>query len=115
MANLSNMKLGTKLIGGICILLAVICGGMAVLSYRAASKSLQKAIEEAMPAFATDGAKIVGARLATYRTGIEALADLQRMKSMDWKTQLPALESAVKKYGYLPPVKPAKPSKEASR
>ncbi len=101
MANLSNMKLGTKLIGGICILLAVICGGMAVLSYRAASKSLQKAIEEAMPAFATDGAKIVGARLDTYRTGIEALADLQRMKTMNWETQLPALESAVKKYGYV--------------
>ena len=91
MKNISNLKIGTKLIGGICILLAVICGGMAILSYRAASKSLQKSIEEALPAFAVDGAKIVGARLDTYRTGIEALADLQRMKSMDWNTQLPAL------------------------
>ena len=101
MTNISNLKIGTKLISGICILLAVICGGMAILSYRAASKSLQKSIEEALPAFAVDGAKIVAARLDTYRTGIEALADLQRMKSMDWKMQLPALESAVSKYKYL--------------
>ncbi len=101
MATLSNLKIGTKLIGGICILLALVCGGMAVLSYNAASKSLQKTIEEALPAFAADGAKIVGARLDTYRTGIEALANLQRMKSMDWKTQLPALEAAVVKYGYM--------------
>ena len=101
MKNISNLKIGTKLIGGICILLAVVCGGMAILSYNAASKSLKKTIEEALPAFAADGAKIVAARLDTYRTGIEALANLQRMKSMDWSTQREPLESAVAKYGYL--------------
>ena len=101
MTNLSNLKLGTKLIGGICILLALVCGGMAVLSYNAASKSLKKAIEEALPAFAADGAKIVDERLNTYRTGIKALANLQRIKGMEWNVQLPALESAVAEYGYL--------------
>ena len=100
MKKISNLKIGTKLVGGICLLLAVVCGGMAVLSYRASSAALQKSIEESLPNMATESARYVASRLTAYRIGIEALADLQRMKSMDWTTQQPALANAIAKYGY---------------
>ncbi len=101
MKKLNDLTIGTKLIAFSCILLAVVCGGMATLSYRSAARALQGTIEASIPASATDGAKYIGARLDAMRTIFQGLADLNRTKSMEWEQQLTVLKSSIEKYGYL--------------
>ena len=101
MMNLKQLKLGSKLVGGSCLLLLLICGGMGLLSYRAASHALQNSIELSLPSMAKESAKYVRVRLDNYLLGIEGVANRLVIKSMDWKKQRPALENETKRLGYL--------------
>ena len=101
MKKLSEFSIGSKLVGGICILLALSCGGMAVLSYRAASASLHKSVEESLPAVAKEAAKYISLRLDYYRLGIESIANRNVIRNMDWEIQQKALTEEIKRVGYL--------------
>ena len=101
MKSLKNVGIGAKLAMGICILLAFVCGGMAVVSYRAASGALQNNIEQSLPSVATEAAKYVATRLDVLRVGIEAIAARNVVRGMDWPTQKTALEEETKRRGYL--------------
>ena len=99
MAIFSNMKIGTKLVGGICALLILSCVGMSVMSYRAGSAALEKTITEALPTLAEESAKYIRTRLDNYIVSAEAIASRNVIRSMDWAQQAPALEAETKRLG----------------
>lgn len=96
-----KLNIGAKLIGGICILLLIVCGGMGILSYRTAARALQKTIEEALPTVAEEAALNLRLRLDNYLMGIEGVASRNFIRGMDWELQVRAMGKMTKLHGYL--------------
>ncbi len=74
---------------------------MALVSYRAASTSLHKSVEESLPAVAKEAAKYISLRLDYYRLGIESIANRNVIRGMDWEIQRKTLEGEIQRVGYL--------------
>lgn len=101
MKRVMDFRIGTRIVGGICLLLGVVCSGMGIVSYRAAARSLQKGVEDALPTVAVEAARYVRARLDYYRLGIESTALRNVLREMNWEAQACAMEELTERFGYL--------------
>ena len=98
---LKNAKLKTKIIGIVCMLLAVVCIGFGVASYRTSANAIEKRVNESLPQIAEDAGKLINARLAVYFVGIDTAANRLVIRSMDWSKQLPALKEEISRQGFM--------------
>ena len=98
---LENLRIRTKLVGGICILLLVSCGGLGIIAYQMTTGVLQKTITEALPNIAVESAKFIRSELDKQTLAIEGIAGRLVIRSMDWTKQKPALESEINRIGCL--------------
>ena len=74
------------------MLLAVVCIGFGVASYRTSANAIEKRVNESLPQIAEDAGKLINARLAVYFVGIDTAANRLVIRSMDWSKQLPAIK-----------------------
>ncbi|WP_028575798.1 methyl-accepting chemotaxis protein [Desulfonatronovibrio hydrogenovorans] len=98
---MKNLKISIKLLGGICILLILACGGMGFIGYYSASSALEKNIHEALPTMAEDSAKLIRSTLDFHLMAIESVAFRESIRSMDWNQQLPVLTEELERLDYL--------------
>ncbi|MCW7753963.1 methyl-accepting chemotaxis protein [Desulfobotulus sp. H1] len=96
-----RMSIGAKLMTGVVVLLILTCSGMGFFSYRAAYQTLHNTIEESLPVIAEEGAKYIRGQLDNYILGIESVAQRQVIRSMNWQEQRLAMESEVRRLGYM--------------
>ena len=80
---MKNYKLKTKIIGVVCILLAVVCAGFGVSSYRTSASAIEKRVNQSLPQIAEDAGKLINATLGVYFIGMEAVANRLVIRSMD--------------------------------
>lgn len=97
MSCLNNVRISVKLTAGICALMIVCCVGLGFLSYSAASNSLQKSIEESLPKLAQQSAKQIRGVLDNYMIAVEAIANRNVIRGMDWAVQKRYLEEEIKR------------------
>ncbi len=98
---LKNAKLKTKIIGIVCMLLAFVCIGFGVASYRTSANAIEKRVNESLPQIAEDAGKLINARLGIYFVGIDTAANRLVIRSMDWSKQLPALKEEMARQGFM--------------
>ena len=98
---MKNYKLKTKIIGVVCILLAVVCAGFGVSSYRTSASAIEKRVNQSLPQIAEDAGKLINATLGVYFIGMEAVANRLVIRSMDWEKQLPALKEEISRQGFI--------------
>ena len=98
---LKNAKLKTKIIGIVCMLLAFVCIGFGVASYRTSASAIEKRVNESLPQIAEDAGKLINARLGVYFVGIDTAANRLVIRSMDWSKQLPALKEEMSRQGFM--------------
>ena len=98
---LKNAKLKIKIIGIVCMLLAFVCIGFGVASYRTSANAIEKRVNESLPQIAEDAGKLINARLGIYFLGIDTAANRLVIRSMDWSKQLPALKEEMARQGFM--------------
>ena len=98
---LNNAKLKTKIISIVCILLAVVCIGFGVASYRTSATAIENRVNESLPQLAEDAGKLINATLGVYFVGMDGVANRLVIRSMDWSKQLPALKEEITRQGFI--------------
>jgi methyl-accepting chemotaxis protein len=97
---MKNLSVGVKMVGGFVILLMIVCGGLGYIAYERASSAALSQVRENIPRMAADGARLVRSRMDYHLLAIESVADRNVIRSMNWETQLPALEEETRRLGY---------------
>ncbi|SFG12707.1 Cache domain-containing protein [Desulfotomaculum arcticum] len=92
-----------KLILYIAIILLLVCGGLGVIAYQNAAKSLIANAEETLPVLAVEGSKIVENKLDGQLSVLEANAARERVSNVDntWEDKKLILNNEVKRMGHL--------------
>lgn len=98
---LNNTKLKTKIIGIVCMLLAFVCIGFGVASYRTSATAIEKRVNQSLPQIAEDAGKLINATLGVYFVGMDGVANRLVIRSMDWSKQLPALKEEIARQGFI--------------
>lgn len=83
------------------MLLAFVCIGFGVASYRTSANAIEKRVNESLPQIAEDAGKLINARLGIYFVGIDTAANRLVIRSMDWSKQLPALKEEMARQGFM--------------
>ncbi|WP_031388597.1 methyl-accepting chemotaxis protein [Desulfonatronum thiodismutans] len=98
---MKNIPIGAKLIGGLSLLLVLVCGGLGYIAYDRASTAVTNVVHENMPTMAEEGAKLVRSHLDYHLLAVQSVANRNAIRSMDWSQQAPVLEDENKRHGYL--------------
>lgn len=80
-----------KLTGTVSLLLLLVCGGLALVSYHAASRILQNSIEETLVSLSDKSGRYIGSVIQSYRNHVEMAADRYVIRGMNWELQQGAL------------------------
>ena len=83
------------------MLLAFVCIGFGVASYRTSANAIEKRVNESLPQIAEDAGKLINARLGIYFVGIDTAVNRLVIRSMDWSKQLPALKEEMARQGFM--------------
>lgn len=73
----------TKLVVFMGILLIVVCTGLGISSYITSSRALISNVEEVLPQVAQEAARVVESRIEGHLTGLEVMANRDRIKNAD--------------------------------
>ncbi|MEG6549519.1 methyl-accepting chemotaxis protein [Desulfocurvibacter africanus] len=96
-----NLGIGSKLALSIGGVLLAVCLGLSIISYQYASGALTENVEEYVANKAADAAKLVANKVRFYQFAVEAIANRNVIKSMDWESQSPALIHDRDHYGFV--------------
>ncbi len=97
---MKNLRIGVKLVGCMSLLLILVCASLGYIAYNRASASAFDQLRENIQLMAGDAAKIVRGQLDYQLLAIEATANRNVIRSMDWELQQPVLMQDIKRFGY---------------
>lgn len=91
----------TKLIMSFSVLILISTTLLGVILLNRASVTLTKEAEKSLVTLATEGAKLTEERIEVQRQGIELIAGMLDIQSMEWEKQKPALERQVERTNFI--------------
>jgi methyl-accepting chemotaxis protein len=97
----ANMRLKTKLIGMVSLLLILACGCLAVLATVTFRKEMTRSTGVALVNMAKEGASLVRSNLDVQLTAVKAVAARNVIRGMDWNRQKTVLSEESKRLHYL--------------
>ncbi|MEN6324859.1 MAG: methyl-accepting chemotaxis protein [Syntrophomonas sp.] len=83
------------------ILIVLICGGLGLTSIIYSSDTINNIMQDKLSGNATDGAKLIANNIEAELRVMKKIANHTVIKSMDWDTQLPALQEEAEIENYL--------------
>ncbi len=99
---MGRMKISSKLILGIVVLLLLVSTLIGALSYKQAYDAVHSQVESNIPQMSVSGAKIVKSKLDYFIVAIEGVAGRNVIRSMEWEEkQRGALEFETKRLSFL--------------
>ena len=94
-------SIGSRLMLYFSLTILIIGGGLGIIAYNEASNALQDNSRNSLAELATQAATIVIHDCESDITMMEMIANRNVIKSMDWETQLPALQEEAARHGFL--------------
>jgi methyl-accepting chemotaxis protein len=94
-------SIGSRLMLYFSLTILIIGGGLGIIAYNEASNALQDNSRNSLAELATQAATIVIHDCESDITMMEVIANRNVIKSMDWETQLPALQEEAARHGFL--------------
>ncbi|OAA93900.1 methyl-accepting chemotaxis protein [Clostridium coskatii] len=93
----------SKLMLAMGLLLAIICIGLATISYYTSSKALIGNVNEVLPQIAKESAKTVHSRVESQLNALEAIASETQISDMNnsWENKKVILDTEVKRSGHI--------------
>lgn len=98
---MKRVSIRVQLMAGFLILLGGVCAGLGVIATRQATHSSLQQTEENIVLMAETGAKLIRSYLDYHLVALEAIANRNVIRSMDWTLQRPALEAETSRMHYL--------------
>jgi len=93
-------SIATRLMVYFSLSILFCCAGLGLISYQVASNTLMSTIKTDVTAKAQDISSLVSAKLEHNLSEIEDLSVRSEIITMDWNTQLPVLQTEMKRQGY---------------
>ena len=98
---MAKMTIRMKLIGGMLILLTLVCSGLGYIAYDRAKEAAFFQAEENIVAVARYGGELAKNRLDYHVAVLQGIANRHVVRSMDWEQQRPAFENEITRMKYL--------------
>ncbi len=95
------LTINKQIVGATILLLSIVALGVGIISYLLAFNAMEKQQEETAPQMAILGSQIIRNKLDSYLFTINAIAERNDIRSMDWNIQKPVLEQEIKRVGFL--------------
>jgi len=95
-----KMKIGTKLVVIVSLLLIISVGSVAILTYETSASNLNTSAEKELANRAYDNSIVIGNKTAEIKAQIDGVAIRNVITSMDWNTQKAPLLDHMKKLQY---------------
>ncbi len=95
------MKLSSKIVVYIVVLVLVIAAGLGFTSVFIANRVVNKMAEQSLKMQAELGEKLVNERITSQLAILQEVANRPEVKSLDWETQRENLRDDVQRLGYL--------------
>ena len=96
-----KITIRTKLIGGMLLLVSLVCCGLGYIAYDRAKQAALVQADENIVAVARYGGELAKNRLDYHVAVLQGIANRQAIRSMDWAQQRPALENEIARMKYL--------------
>ncbi|MGI6451867.1 MAG: PAS domain S-box protein [Syntrophomonadaceae bacterium] len=94
-------RFSSRFIIYITIMLLVVCGGLGIVSYCSASRTVLNKIQQNLTGQAQLGTALVAAGIESRLNTLDAIAQRPEIRSMVWEEQLPVLQQESQRLGYL--------------
>jgi methyl-accepting chemotaxis protein len=98
---MAKLTIRTKLIGGMLLLVSLVCSGLGYIAFDRAKQAIFTQAEENIVAVARYGGELAKNRLDYHVAVLQGIANRHVIRSMDWGQQRPALESEISRMKYL--------------
>ena len=98
---MAKLTIRTKLIGGMLLLVSLVCCGLGYIAFDRAKQATFTQAEENIVAVARYGAELAKNRLDYHVAVLQGIANRHVIRSMDWNQQRPALENEIARMKYL--------------
>ncbi|NLD91438.1 MAG: methyl-accepting chemotaxis protein [Fibrobacter sp.] len=95
------LTINKQITGATILLLSIVALGVGIISYLLAFNAMEKQQVETAPQMAIQGSQIIRNKLDSYLFTINAIAERNDIRSMDWNIQKPVLEQEIKRVGFL--------------
>ncbi|ERP39195.1 methyl-accepting chemotaxis protein [Chitinivibrio alkaliphilus] len=96
-----NMGIQKKIAGGIIFLLTLSCLVLGILAYSVAANLVRTTLAETLTTFARENSEEITLHIQNHLLTLEAVAERNHIRSMDWELQLPALREQRERWGFL--------------
>ncbi|GAB6111884.1 methyl-accepting chemotaxis protein [Desulfomicrobium salsuginis] len=98
---MEKVTIRTKLIGGMLLLVCMMCSGLSYIAYGRAKQAALIQVDENIIAVARYGGDLARKRLDYHVAVLQGIANRNAIRSMDWNQQRPALENEIARMKYL--------------
>lgn len=95
------LTINKQITGATILLLSIVALGVGIISYLLAFNAMEKQQVETAPQMAIQGSQIIRNKLDSYLFTINAIAERNDIRSMDWNIQKQVLEQEIKRVGFL--------------
>ncbi len=95
------LTINKQITGATILLLSIVAFGVGIISYLLAFNAMEKQQVETAPQMAIQGSQIIRNKLDSYLFTINAIAERNDIRSMDWNIQKQVLEQEIKRVGFL--------------
>ncbi len=97
---MAKITIRTKLIGGMLLLVSLVCCGLGYIAFNRAKQATFIQAEENIIAMARYGGELAKNRLDYHVAVLQGIANRHVIRSMDWSQQRPALENEIARMKY---------------
>lgn len=98
---MAKLTIRTKLIGGMLLLVSLVCSGLGYIAFDRAKHATFTQAEENIVAVARYGGELAKNRLDYHVAVLQGIANRHVIRSMEWSQQRPALENEIARMKYL--------------
>ena len=98
---MAKLTIRTKLIGGMLLLVSLVCCGLGYIAFDRAKHATFTQAEENIVAVAKYGGQLAKNRLDYHVAVLQGIANRDVIRSMEWSRQRPALENEIARMKYL--------------
>lgn len=93
-------SIGSKLMALIGVIILVVCGGLGIIAYVTASRTVVNIINETIQQSAEEGSKLVAEKVQAELTLLGSIAAADTVRSMEWEQQAVMLKREQELLGY---------------